>query len=496
MEQNKFRCHFTVILENLGGVFWFAIVMLISEMDSTVELIGLLLEGKATLLEVLAGIGIVLAIIMVVLIYNWIVWAKTWISVQDEAIVIERNLLNRKANTIGIKNISNINMEQNIFERIVGTYKIKLDTNSATTADKTDVKIVLSKNMAEQFKQQVMLRMNEECEEVLDEKVEYDVEYKAKDIIMHCIYTANPISVIFIIAFLVGCIIALNSINTGAAVLDGIINILGSVIAIVFVMGSVLHSLIRDFFVYYNFKARRKENKIYLTHGFFKKRQYTIAVDKVNAVEMVSPIFSRILGRQYVKVVCIGVGDEENENAMLLLSEKTDNMKEKLSLLLPEFVIAEPDIIKREKKSVWSTIPGAIFVFGICITTLVMINAFNEIEIEEMWIRILIATLLVGISVLYIVSQILNFKTCGIGLGEDVLLLVQGSYSKTSTWIPYSKIQELEYSQGPILRRFGLAKGTIYILASMIDSINPTSYFKLEVFEAIHQRMLLRKGKK
>lgn len=496
MEQNKFRCHFTVILENLGGVFWFAILMLISEIDSTAELIGLLLEGKATVLEVLAGIGIVLAIIAVVLIYNWVVWAKTWISIQDEAIVIERNLLNRKTNTIGIKNISNINMEQNIFERIVGTYKIKLDTNSATTADETDVKIILSKNMAEQFKQQVMLRMNETYEEVLDEKVEYDVEYKVKDIVMHCVYTASPIGVIFILAFFAGCIIALNSVNTGAAVLDGIINILGSVIAIVFVVGSVFQALVRDFFVYYNFKARRKENKIYLSHGFFKKRQYTIAVDKINAVEMVSPIVSRILGRQYVKVVCIGVGDEENENAMLLLSEKTDTMKEKLSLLLPEFVMAEPDIIKREKKSAWSTIPGAIFMFGICIAAFVAISIFDVIEIEEMWIRILIATLLLVILVLYVVSQILNFKTCGIGLGEDVLLLVQGSYSKTSTWIPYSKIQEVEYSQGPILRRLGLASGIIYILASMVDSINPTSYFKLEVFDEIHKKMLIRKGKR
>lgn len=496
MEQNKFRCHFTVILENLGGVFWFAILMLISEMESTIELVGLLMEGKATFLQVLAGIGIGLAIIVVAFVYNWIVWAKTWISIQNESIVIERNLLNRKVNTIGIKNISNINMEQNVFERIVGTYKIKLDTNSVTTANETDVKIILSKNMAEEFKQQVMLRMNEECEEVLDEKVEYDVEYKVKDIVMHCIYTANPISVIFIFAFLIGCVIALNSVNTGAAVLDGIVNVLGSVIAIVFVVGSVFQALVRDFFVYYNFKARRKENKIYMSHGFFKKRQYTIAVDKINAVEMVSPIFSRILGRQYVKVVCIGVGDEENENAMLLLSEKKDSMKEKLSLLLPEFVITEPNVINREKKSVWSTIPGAICMLGISIAVVVFVCVLNVIEIEKMWIRILIATLLLVILVLYIVSQILNFKTCGIGLGEDVLLLIQGSYSKTSTWIPYSKIQELDYSQGPILRRLGLAKGVVFILASMIDSVNPTSYFKIEVFEEIHQKMLLRRGKR
>ena len=149
MEQNKFRCHASVIIENLGGAFWFILLMLFSSMDNATEVFTLLAEGKITFFQALAGTGVVFLIVFLILFYNWIVWRKTWISIDNEAIVIERNLLNRKVNTIGMKNISNINMEQNIFERIVGTYKIKLDTNSATTADQTDVKIILSKEKAE-----------------------------------------------------------------------------------------------------------------------------------------------------------------------------------------------------------------------------------------------------------------------------------------------------------------------------------------------------------
>ena len=36
------------------------------------------------------------------------VWSKTYISLQDNAVVIERNTLNKKKNTIGIRNISKI----------------------------------------------------------------------------------------------------------------------------------------------------------------------------------------------------------------------------------------------------------------------------------------------------------------------------------------------------------------------------------------------------
>ncbi len=496
MEQNKFRCHASVIVENLGGAFWFIVLMLFSALDDASELFALLMEGEITLFQALAGTGVVLVIVAVILIYNWVVWAKTWVSIDNEAIVIEKNLLNRKVNTIGMKNISNINMEQNIFERIVGTYKIKLDTNSATTADQTDVKIILSKDKAEWFKQQVMQRMNEDVEELVVDAEEYDVEYKAKDIIMHCVYTASPVAVLFCIAFIVGCAIALNSVNTGAAIVDGLINVLGSVFAILIIVWSVFQSLVRDFFVYYGFKARRHENKIYLTHGFFKKRQYTIAVDKINAVKLESPLVSRILGRQFVKVVCVGVGDEENENSMLLLSEKTSDMEKKLSVLLPEFVMEQPEIIPREKSSMWGALAAYIFCVVIWIALAVAFGVINVLALEEMWIRIVIVSVAILVIFLVGLSNYLNFKTCGIGLEKNNLLIIMGSFSKTSTWIPYAKIQKIEYDQGPLARHFGFASGVINILAAILESIHPTSYFKVEVFEEIRKRMLERKGKK
>ncbi len=494
MEQNKFRCHASVIIENLGGAFWFVVILLCSALDDTTELFALFAEGKVTFFQALAGIGVVLGIIVLILLYNWIVWSKTWISIDSEAIVIEKKLLNRKVNTIGMKNISNINMEQNIFERIVGTYKIKLDTNSATTADKTDVKIILSKEKAEWFKQQVMKRMNEEVDEVVVTKEECDVEYKVKDIVMHCVYTANPIAVLFCVAFVVITAVALSSVNTGTVLLDGLVNVLGSIMAVVLVLWSVLQSLIRDFFVYYGFRARRHENKIYLSHGFFKKRQYTIAVDKINAVKLEAPVVSRIFGRQFVRVICVGVGDEENENSMLLLSEKNTDMEQKLSVLLPEFVIEKPNIIRREKHSVIMSIVSYVLCVVIWIAIAVTFGVINLLHIETMWIRIVIIAVSILIILLVGLSTWFNYKTCGIGLEKDNLLVVMGSFHKSSTWIPYSKIQELRYEQGPIARKYGYASGIIYILASVLESIHSTSYFDVDVFEMIRERMLQRKG--
>ena len=74
----------------------------------------------------------------------WI-WSKTYIYVLNHAIIIEKNTMKKEKETIGIKNISNVNLEQNLFERLLRTCKVKLDTNSLSTADSTDVQILLKK---------------------------------------------------------------------------------------------------------------------------------------------------------------------------------------------------------------------------------------------------------------------------------------------------------------------------------------------------------------
>ena len=50
--------------------------------------------------------------------------------------------------------IANINIEQNIFERIISTCKVKIDTDSRSTADETDIEIVLKKDIANEMKEE------------------------------------------------------------------------------------------------------------------------------------------------------------------------------------------------------------------------------------------------------------------------------------------------------------------------------------------------------
>ena len=53
--------------------------------------------------------------------------------------MVKKNAIFYRKNTYEIKNISNINLEQNMLERIMGTYKIKIDIDSLSTSEVTDI---------------------------------------------------------------------------------------------------------------------------------------------------------------------------------------------------------------------------------------------------------------------------------------------------------------------------------------------------------------------
>ena len=145
--------------------------------------------------------------------------------------MIEKGRVNKKKNTIGIRNISNINLEQNLIEMLFGTCKVKLDTNSRSTADSTDVKIVLKKSDALWFQQEVTRKMEEACGitagnsgttgtsayagdavhsvyRAMREPADCDVHAGIADILQHGFYSISILSVIIFLLVITGTVIS------------------------------------------------------------------------------------------------------------------------------------------------------------------------------------------------------------------------------------------------------------------------------------------------
>ena len=154
-ERKRFRNHISVIAEKIGTGTYALLAVLVGIFLRDAEEFLEFGSAAASDRRALLGMGLVLAVLLMMIVKTAWTWSKTWISIQDQAIVIEKNTVNGSVHNIGIRSISNINLEQNLFERLVGTYKVKIDTASLSTANATDVTIVLKKEKAEAFKAQI-----------------------------------------------------------------------------------------------------------------------------------------------------------------------------------------------------------------------------------------------------------------------------------------------------------------------------------------------------
>lgn len=499
--KKRFRNHISIIVEQTGGVLVALAAILIPQilenLDEVKERGMAFLDGKAALVN----LGAVL-LFGVIVMFQVFAWAKTYISIEDQAVVIEKNTLNRKKNTIGIRNISNINLEQNLFEMLLGTCKVKLDTNSRSTADSTDVNIVLKKREAQEFQQELTRRMQAamgmaeiphaegSASSPIDtsEIEDYDVRADLADILRHGFFSVNLLSVAVLILGVAGAVDTLAELLDGPDMLKSLAGAAAGVIVAVSIIVSALWDTIKDFVKYYHFRAKRRGDRIYIKYGFLKKVEYTVPVDKIQALKIRQSLIAR-LGRQYMaEIVNVGMGDDQDEqNSFLVLYLPEKKLQEQLALLLPEFLPALELQTERLPRAVWGawTVPAGISV--LCVLAAAAAGA--EYAGER---RLLVWAGAAGLILALLLGMLLKYRTDGCAAGREFLKLCRGYFGRNYLAVRYRNIQYAEFHQSFAARLWGIRKGSIHLLASSANTTHAVPYFRGNTDETIRERMISR----
>ena len=509
----RFRNHISIIAEQTGGLL---IALLIVLVPSLLENIDELMETGLEFMDgkwLLVNLGLIL-FFLVIIALQFAVWSKTYISLQDNAVVIERNTLNKKKNTIGIRNISNINTEQNLFEMLLGTCKVKLDTNSRSTADSTDVKIVLKKADALAFKQEVTRRIRDaesgagkgfsaqqaaagapgealRGEAMMPagdagEAEDYDVRSDLGDILQHGFFSVNILSVAVIILGIAGAVRTVFQIVGDPDAAQTLIGAASGVLVAALIVASALWDTVKDFVRYYDFRAKRRGDKIYIRYGFFKKVEYTVPVDKIQALRLKQSFVARLGKRYMAEIVNVGMGDDNDEkNSFLIMYSTEAKLNEKLSALLPEFLDAAGAAVERQPSSVWAawSVPALIYTVIVAACAAVCASAMPEYAI---WAAAGAAVLEICLAA----GMILKYLTEGSLAGNDFLKLAKGYFARTYLIVRYRKIQYVRFSRNPLAKACGIRKGEIHLLASSANTSHSIPYFKGNGEEIIKEGML------
>lgn len=511
--KNKFRNHPSLILEQIGA-FWGTIIFFLVLNFDFEEWKTALTDMKSSGLIV---IGILLAIFLLRTAISAIRWYKTWITVDETSITISINTLNQSVNTIGLKNISNVTIERNIFEMLIGTSKIKIDTDSHSTAETTDVKIILKKNKAEQLRQYLMAGTNRNDENLTDDGKTrsesevradsqepapvYEVYYNIKNTIMHCIFTA-PISgiVITLTGIVLFTVFFAQQLSSGGFSMQKLAVLFSEAVSagiiLLMLFFSAAYSLIKDFFKYYKFHAHRINNRIQIEFGLFKRNSYEIPINRINSIVIQKSVISRITHRSCVDLINVGIGDEKEESTRLLLSVNDKYLGEVLHRVLPEFdeyfqTTPGAEDIRPPKAIWWKHGFGACKILAIAMIAFVVAASFHLISGV---FTALYWGSAIAIICFYLIGCYFAYRADRLQLHRNYLAISSGIFAMTTQFVKYSKIQHMELMQGPLERGLNLQRGVIYILASLQQNMISIPAFDKNQMEPI-VRLFLEDGK-
>lgn len=230
------------------------------------------------------------------------------------------------------------------------------------------------------------------------------------------------------------------------------------------------------------------DDRIYIRYGFFKKVNYTIPVDKINALKLTQSPFSRITGRYMAEIINVGMGDDESEQkAFLLLYDKRSRLRERLRILLPEFADAMDQPVKLQPTSVWYVwiISYIIYAFCAIAAALLGISLFPK-QTWVIWFSV------IGISIWILLYLIFKSRTAGTSVTEQHLILVKGSLTKRFTILSYEKIQYIQLEQNFLTKHLGIQKGTLYLLASALNTTQEIPYFRETDVKQLKEYLLRR----
>lgn len=469
METKRFRNHFSDVIEQLGGLLIFLFIVgvqsipdILSDTDGdSNDVVALIDNPKYTMIVIIVVITI-LAVLGLIIGFKVRRWYKTWIIIGNDTITVERNTLRSVKNTVGIKNISNVNINQNIFEMIIGTCNLKLDTNSLSTADSTDIKLILKKQQGEELRNYINRRVEEintgtilEKEEEVNPYVKYDIEVTSKDIITNGFYSLSVGTILLFLGSLAGFIAGIVSdVNDGKTI---IASLGGAITLIILIIGS-LYSMAKSFLKMYDFKARRGKNKLYIKYGLYNKVDFAIPIDKINAIA-------------YFTFYC---------------SRK--QLKSYIDKLLPEFSEGiDGDIKKQPDKAKIKYIVD--FLINSVIVLIVAASIIYYVNPSKVFEMAIVAGSAFILFYMFI-AKILSFITCGVFIGDELVGVREGSMGTRYSLIKYCNIQYITINQNILEEKLRIAKGGLHILASMLHDDYLIPYMDENEISSIYNNII------
>lgn len=499
------HCHPLYIVEKLYSMlvavalyFVYGIAAAVSDGDVSAEDAGFA-SGNSVIWIILGAVGVLALVVFII----WIGWYNTWISAEDNTLILESGVFVKKRLTIPFSKINTIDMGRNVFQRIVGTCRLKIDTGAIenNAEENAEINLVFSVKEAEEFRNYILNRAESDEKEIrmaggvskLDAgKVNGNVvRAKFTDFLLYGMTSSGVwklVCVIVTVAMFIGEISASILERIGEMVLPTadrlwsfIINsgiIMAAIyIFVMFVMVtlvsnfmSVIYAAIR----YFGFSVTRDRNNVVIKYGLISIKNYTIPAENVHAVVVKQNLFQQMIGLCSVEMVSIGYGNEEKETNLLFPSISRKKLPWMLEQILPEYTLSKAEYKPSRRCArfliarpvIWSAVilSAIVACFGLFMDSLVLSG---------------IAAALIFAAV--VVSSILKYRNNALGCDGKVMLVRSGGMSNVTHLIRVDAVQSISSTCGFFQRRRGVASYRVDFHAPALKSIAVVSHLEKDI---------------
>lgn len=473
MKIDKMRCHPSIILEKTFSFLMVWILILLSQGKNLIAFFTSDTFRLEELSEALPFLALLLLCPFPLAGYHFMVWRKTWIYMEENTLILERNTLNKKKYTYNVAHIASVNTEQNLLELLLRTCRLKLDMNSAANADGTDFSIVLSLSKAQELKSQILSfakQMPEHTEEIESLQTDNQPYAPTAQILRHCLCSISGFYLVaaLVIAAFLGFLFFTDPL-TASDILFEEQDFSMRVLTVALLLLSYGYQIVKRLLTFYHFQAFRQGDEIIIHHGFYRKQDYTIPVKRIHALQIVQAPVGRLFGLCEARIVCVGIGDDSKELTQLSLYRRKSELLPYLDDILPEFSTLSINHMQRPAKHAgkvyfcsWLFI--ALLSCLLPFVTISLLDIFEATEDIDFPFQ-LYGLIFLSISLFYL----LWYRCLGFYLEESLALFSKGALTKTTTLIPYQHMQYLQFKQNPLSRFFHLFHGEVNILASLTN---------------------------
>lgn len=410
-------------------------------------------------------------------------YCSTYYTVEENQLVVESGIFNKKRLVMSFDVITTVDLSQNLIFQLFNSYKIKIDNSSRSSGgeNKTEIVLVLKKEEALWFKDVITKSKTQVASEQQDNVVmDQQVNITQEDVKNEISYSASfldflklgalqsKISYALIIGSLLYALITafitqLTDVSFEVLV-DSFVkrSSVGFLIfstIIFFYVSALIYSIVKSFIKYFDFKITSSKSHVKIQYGLFTKKFYTFPKNMINGITLRQNLLMRLFGYYSLEMVVMGYGekteDEEEEKALIFPIASQARAKEILSSIFPNYEI-DFNYYKPERK--------ALIYFFLSIGNILSLILLVVSLITGIAPLIIAAVLLLVFSA---GSSVLKYYNTGIKSSEENVNVSHGGYHRNISIIKTARIESITTTASLLKRKQGVVSIMLGFVAPM-----------------------------